>query len=94
MFCFFFAGPASDSLRYHGGIKFSTRDVDNDASSDHCAQIQHGAWWFNNCSRSDLNGDYFKAQSNGSKGVFWYNSDPQAGSSHKAAEMKLGRDQI
>ena len=36
-----------DSLAAHSGMGFSTRDVDNDAfSTDSCARLRHGAWWF------------------------------------------------
>ena len=42
----------------HNGMKFSTKDVDNDAYSGSCAQIYHGAWWFEECHYSNLNGEY------------------------------------
>ena len=42
-----YSGTAGDSLDYHNGRKFSTRDRDNDKDSGSCAQIYKGAWWFN-----------------------------------------------
>ena len=44
-----YSGTAGDSMADHNGMKFSTRDRDNDchSSGSHCAQIYKGAWWFN-----------------------------------------------
>ena len=53
-----YSGTAGDSLAYHNGMKFSTRDNDNDFYSGSCAQFWHGAWWFNYCFYSHLNGLY------------------------------------
>ena len=55
-----YSGTAGDSLPVYrlNGIKFSTRDNDNDWSSDNCAQSYHGGWWFRQCFQSHLNGLY------------------------------------
>ena len=50
-----YTGTAGDSLAYHNGLQFSTKDRDND---NNCAQQFHGAWWFGGCFRSNLNGHY------------------------------------
>ena len=56
---------AGDSLMVSGdapysarGMEFSTPDRDNDNSAGHCAQEMGSGWWFNNCSVSNLNGEY------------------------------------
>ena len=50
---------ALDSMAYHNGMQFSTRDRDNDAaSSTNCAARSGGAWWYKSCTHSDLNGKH------------------------------------
>ncbi|KAI8041929.1 angiopoietin-related protein 7-like [Drosophila gunungcola] len=67
-----YSGTAGDSLRYHGKVKFSTYDRDNDYSAGNCAEGHNGGWWFNKCAKSSLNGKYYK---NGQKqdvyGIVW-----------------------
>ena len=69
-----YSGTAGDSLDYHNGMKFSTRDNDNDDwSSGNCAQTYHGGWWFNNCITSHLNGPYHhNPVISPGTGIMWY----------------------
>ena len=90
----YFTGTAGDSLSYHNGMKFSTKDVDNDISSGgNCAQEYHGAWWFGNCFYSHLNGTYLGGHYiRKREGIVW--RDFKGNSySYKVTEMKVGRDQ-
>ena len=65
----FFKGTAGDSLGYHRGYAFSTKDRDND-SAGNCAQDYKGAWWYKSCHYSNLNGLYLHGKDD-SKGVAW-----------------------
>ena len=51
-------GNDNDSMAISNGRPFSTRDRDNDAWSRNCAAVFGGAWWYNACFHSNLNGGY------------------------------------
>lgn len=42
-------GNAGDSLKLNENMKFSTYDRDNDISTNNCANICSGGWWFSKC---------------------------------------------
>ncbi|XP_048414889.1 tenascin isoform X10 [Stegostoma tigrinum] len=63
-------GTAGDSLFYHQGRPFSTKDRDNDVAVTNCALSYKGAWWYKNCHKVNLNGRY-GVQSH-SQGVNWF----------------------
>ncbi|XP_078417903.1 tenascin-R [Cetorhinus maximus] len=63
-------GTAGDSLSYHQGRPFSTKDRDNDVAITNCALSYKGAWWYKNCHRANLNGKY--GESRHSQGINWY----------------------
>ena len=84
-------GVAGDSLTRHNGMQFSTYDRDNDVhSSANCAVHYQGAWWFDSCHLSNLNGLYLDGRSNGD-GVTWYNFNATAPSwlTLRYSDMKL-----
>ena len=86
---FHFVGTAGDSLGHHRGSAFSTKDRDNDKNFQHCAVGVRGAWWFNNCLNTNLNGVYLHGKhSKAWKGVVWYHWKGHSYSA-KRAEMKI-----
>ncbi|XP_062610453.1 ficolin-1-like [Saccostrea cucullata] len=68
-------GTAGDYLlggQNLNGMAFSTKDKDNDKFiKRHCAKVEYGAWWYNQCSYSDLNGRYTPKQLNSGYYLFW-----------------------
>ena len=64
-----YSGTAGDSLAYHNLMKFTTKDNDNDAYSSNCAIVYTGAWWYNGCYYSNLNGLY---GNDSDDGIIWY----------------------
>ncbi|KAF3839879.1 hypothetical protein F7725_018596 [Dissostichus mawsoni] len=64
-----YTGTAGDSMRYHNGRPFSTRDKDTDPLGIHCARAYMGGWWYKNCYKTNLNGLYGINSNN--QGVVW-----------------------
>ena len=90
----FFQGDAGNSLTYHNGMMFSTKDRDNDKHYGwSCAKQGKGAWWFKKCHYSNLNGQYLKEDAKSWSGINWYHfkSDKR---SFKNTEMKILQTQF
>ncbi|CAH3173853.1 unnamed protein product [Porites lobata] len=84
-----YSGNAGDSLSFHRGSPFSTKDRDNDGSSNNCATRFKGAWWYERCHESNLNGLYHRGRhSSYADGVNWYHWKGHH-YSVKRAEMKI-----
>ena len=83
-----YSGTAGDSLRTHDGRRFSTRDNDNDYEGDNCAIRVTGAWWYNQCYRSNLNGHYNNTPGIYNQGIVWYYWKNER-STLKFSEMKI-----
>ena len=81
-------GTAGDSLGYHNGMKFTTYDRDNDQYSGNCAVYYKGAWWYQRCHRSNLNGPYLGAASRSDRAINWLKWKRYT-RSMKKAEMKI-----
>ena len=92
-----YSGNAGDSLSIQNGMKFSTYDKDNDLWGDNCAVVFKGAWWYNACHKSNLNGAYLGTRSNGgtiktyADGVIWYDLKSMFYYSLKTSVMMVRR---
>ena len=82
-----YLGIAGDSLGYHRGQAFTTKDRDNDNNSDNCASHYKGGWWYNSCHQSNLNGLYLNGKTD-SSGMSWYHWK-NSHYSVKRSEMKI-----
>ena len=65
------SGDAGDSLAYHSHMMFSTWDRDNDRADISCARGRNGAWWYQKCYESNLNGLYHRGNHTNYDGVNW-----------------------
>ncbi|NXL01858.1 FCN1 protein, partial [Mesembrinibis cayennensis] len=85
----FLGGNAGDSLSYHKDMPFSTTDQDNDMSAFNCATEYKGAWWYNDCHYSNLNGMYWLGvHGSYADGINW-KTGKEYHYSHKRTEMKF-----
>ena len=86
-----YSGTAGDSItgsRNLNNMAFTTKDRDNDRDIGHnCAVRWTGAWWYNRCHNSNLNGKYLGRNDTSGQGVCW--SRFRSYLSLKFAEMKL-----
>ena len=65
---------SDDSLSFHKNMRFSTKDEDHDTNkSKSCSSVFHGAWWYADCHKSNLNGQYYMHDGDvpGHKGIHW-----------------------
>lgn len=53
-------GNAGDAMGDINGMKFSTKDQDNDIYVKGCAVLYKGAWWYSASHGGNLNGRYLK----------------------------------
>ncbi|XP_064380120.1 ficolin-2-like [Dromaius novaehollandiae] len=85
----YLGGNAGDSFSYHKDMPFSTTDQDNDMSSFNCATAYKGAWWYNDCHYSNLNGMYWLGvHGSYADGINW-KTGKEYHYSHKRTEMKF-----
>ncbi|MCL4151378.1 UNVERIFIED_CONTAM: hypothetical protein GTU68_066286 [Idotea baltica] len=71
-----YTNNTGESLSYHNNQQFSTKYADNDRSGRNCAEEHRGAWWYKDCSYSNLNGFPFKGfyspSGHSFKGIVWH----------------------
>lgn len=67
-----YSGDAGDALWYHDGLKFSTKNRDNDLwRPSSCARERKGGWWYNACYWANLNGRYRPNVYFSEQGIIW-----------------------
>ena len=70
---------------------FSTMDRDNDIDNGQsCAETMRGAWWYEACTDSNLNGVYKHVKDNNGYFIYWQKWKNNY-FSLKTVEMKLKR---
>jgi len=68
------SSTGGDSLSYNRGMRFTTRDQDNDQSmSSQCAENYKSGWWHAGCTLANLNGLYLRGNDLTATGIFWNN---------------------
>ncbi|XP_058120158.1 angiopoietin-related protein 1-like [Anopheles ziemanni] len=80
-----YSGTAGDSMRDNKDEKFSTFDRDN--SKSNCAKQRRGAWWYYDCSSSNLNGRYQKTMGDTSA----MSSNPPSSANRGNRRISLGK---
>ncbi|XP_069108438.1 microfibril-associated glycoprotein 4-like isoform X1 [Argopecten irradians] len=69
----YYSGDAGNSLSRHNGRPFSTYDADHDSHKANCAAVHRGAWWYEGCHESNLNGVYLNGNNKEyADGVVWF----------------------
>ncbi|XP_063411459.1 angiopoietin-related protein 1-like [Mytilus trossulus] len=81
-----YKGNVGNGFELNNGMKFTTRDRDNDLHPYHFGKGQQGAWWYNACAKSSLNGIYQPEGTTGSKTIYW---KTWRGTTLKATAMKI-----
>ncbi|XP_071516393.1 microfibril-associated glycoprotein 4-like [Panulirus ornatus] len=68
-----YSGDVGNGMKYHNGMSFSTKDRDNDNSTENCAVQWKGGWWYNSCQHVSLNGPYVGPErSPGAEAILWF----------------------
>ena len=80
----------NDDFNRNHGMKFSTKDKDQDNAGGECASYYLGGWWYNGCFLAKFTGSHFDQSHQMGQGIHWDTliSDDD---SMKKVSMKLRR---
>ncbi|KAM9776007.1 uncharacterized protein ACBT44_001176 isoform 2-T2 [Syngnathus typhle] len=84
-----YSGNAGDQFTYHSGMKFSTKDRDQDNWANNCAIDRNSAWWYHSCAYCNLNGLYKATGTCGYTNAVWYDLGPSLYTCLRFVEMKI-----
>ncbi|XP_037120138.1 fibrinogen C domain-containing protein 1-like [Syngnathus acus] len=85
-----YSGNAGDKFTYHSGMKFTTKDRDQDNwDTFDCANDRKGAWWYNECAECNLNGLYKATGTCDDSNAVWYELGPSFYTCLRFVEMKI-----
>ncbi|XP_037120107.1 fibrinogen C domain-containing protein 1-like [Syngnathus acus] len=85
-----YSGNAGDRFTWHSGMKFSTKDRDQDSqNSGSCANERKGAWWYRDCANCNLNGLYKATGTCNTSNAVWYELGPSFYTCLRFVEMKI-----
>ncbi|KAM9799198.1 fibrinogen C domain-containing protein 1-like [Syngnathus typhle] len=85
-----YSGNAGDGLTPHSGEKFTTNDRDQDKwDNGNCATRWDGAWWYEYCHWSNLNGLYKATGTCNGHNVVWNGLGPSKHTCLRFVEMKI-----
>nr|XP_034328009.1 ryncolin-1-like [Crassostrea gigas] len=82
-----YSGTAGNSLAAHNGMKFTTKDQDNDTWNKNCGVNFQGGWWFKDCISAFLNGPYKKSAKIAWDSIMWYDFGKENRALKKATMM-------
>nr|XP_049605182.1 angiopoietin-4-like isoform X12 [Syngnathus scovelli] len=85
-----YSGDAGDRLSQHSGMMFTTKDHDQDTwNNGNCANNWNGAWWYEKCYWSNLNGLYKATGTCNGANAVWLNLGGPKHTCLKFVEMKI-----
>ena len=66
-------GTAGDAMTYSSGMKFTTKDNENDLHDYyHCGQYRYSGWWHKFCTYANLNGKYYTNRTDAADTIYWF----------------------
>ena len=78
----------NDDFNLNNGMKFSTKDKDQDNGGGECASKFDGGWWYTDCFNAKFTGSDFDETHEMGQGIHW-DSLISADNSMKKVSMKL-----